>query len=291
MHTFWRESLEKIYDNFLHDLKVMNGYCDLCGVSFNQGSLPDYSSGPQQNLYLLRYFSAYFFEYYEAFSELSRANFLDALPRIASIGCGSGIDGAAARFVFDDYAYRGIDRVRWNTWLAEEPPCIGDAIGFIPISENVFVFPKSLGELPPHVVSALAHNLPRTNAAKVCIINSRRGTDTKDEEACGHILQGFGQLLPEKLTIGHLGPRNDGKTGLGQYHWWFTYPGHIIDTITQLSNNCPARTTCPRWQCTDGACPRYGVNKPCWEKNIPMQRRPVTSDTNFCTDIYLIDRT
>ena len=61
MENFWRESLEEIYDNFLTDLDKMDDYCELCEVCFTPGRVPDYASTPQQNLYLLRYFSAYLF--------------------------------------------------------------------------------------------------------------------------------------------------------------------------------------------------------------------------------------
>ncbi len=290
MDTFWRKCLDGIYNNFLSDLKIMNDYCELCEVSFNQGRLPNYRSRPQQNLYLLRYFSAYLFEYHFAFSELAKTNFLGDIPRIASIGCGSGIDGAAVDHVFNDYTYRGIDCIRWDTWFAEETPCIGDAINYIPISENTFVFPKSLGELPLNVIEALARNLPKTSAKKVCIINSRRSADTC-WDGCEKILEGFGLSPLTVSTSTHIGPCNQEKTGLGLYHPWFSYPQHIIDTITQLSRSCPARELCPKAQNPDAPCPRHGHNRPCRGENIPMQRWPVTSDSNFCTDIYLIERT
>ena len=291
MENFWRESLDEIYTNFLCDLEMMNDYCELCNVCFTPGRVPDYTSRPQQNLYLLRYFSAYLFEYNEAFRILKETNFLDSIPRIASLGCGSGIDGAAAHCVFNNYTYLGIDRVEWDTWFAEELPHIGDANDFIPVTENVFVFPKSLGELPPHVVSKLICNLPKTSAQKLCIINSRRGTDTKDLDACVQILQGFYNHTPEKIKIQHKKLYCQEKKWLLQYHSWFSYPQNIIDTISQLSKKCPSREACPRGQCADAPCPRHGNDIPCWPNNIPMQRMPVFSDSNFCTDIYLIDRT
>ena len=291
MENFWRESLEEIYDNFLTDLDKMDDYCELCEVCFTPGRVPDYASTPQQNLYLLRYFSAYLFEYYEAFSMLKKAAFLDDIPRIASLGCGSGIDGAAVNCVFDDFTYGGIDRVEWDTWFAEEPPHIGDANDFIPVSENIFVFPKSLGELPQDVVTALARNLPRTSAKKVCIINSRRGTDTRDQDACDLIIQGFAPVTPARNNVEQLELRGEERRGLIQHHRWFSYPQKIIDTISQLSSKCPAREGCPRGECADAPCPRHGSSIPCWTQNIPMQRKPVLSDSNFSTDIYLIDRT
>jgi len=291
MEKFWRESLQDIYENFKFNLMQMTTRCELCDVSFMYGRTPNYESVPQQNLYLLRYFSAYLFEYHAAYQFLQSTGFLDDIPRIASLGCGSGIDGAAASFVFNDYTYRGIDRVRWNTWFAEEPPCIGDAGAFIPIKDNVFVFPKSLAELPDWVVGALACNLPRTSAKKICIINSRRKEAASDGTACTKILQGFSPAGTAVHTLAQIRPRNTETPGLNNYMPWFNYPNEITATISSLSQTCPYRPQCPQGVSTEGPCLRLGLNKLCRNGNVPMQWNPVFSNSNFCTDIYLIHRT
>ena len=291
MENFWRESLQGIFENFKLNLRLMPTRCELCDVSFMNGRTPNYESIPQQHLYLLRYFSAYLFEYHAAYQQLQTAGFLDDTPRIASLGCGSGIDGAAADFVFTDYTYRGIDRVRWNMWFAAEPPCTGDAGAYIPIKDNVFVFPKALAELPVGVVDALACNLPRTSAKKICIINSRRKADDLDGEACTKILQGFALASPTTHTIMQIRPRNADAPGFNNYLRWFNYPNEITATISSLAQTCPSRAQCPQGVSTEGPCFRLGSNKLCWNGNVPMQWSPVFSDCNFSTDIYLIDRT
>ena len=291
MENFWRESLQGIFENFKLNLRLMPTRCELCDVSFMNGRTPNYESIPQQHLYLLRYFSAYLFEYHAAYQQLQTAGFLDDTPRIASLGCGSGIDGAAADFVFTDYTYRGIDRVRWNMWFAAEPPCTGDAGAYIPIKDNIFVFPKSLAELPVGVVDALACNLPRTSAKKICIINSRRKADDLDGEACTKILQGFDLASSMRYTIKKVRPRSTEKTWLVTYNDWFDYPDEIKATISSLSLSCPSRPQCQQGISSEGPCMGRGSNKLCWNGNVPMQWSPVTSDCNFCTDIYLIDRT
>lgn len=289
MEKFWRESLQAIYENFKCNLGFMPTRCELCDVSFMNGRTPTYTSIPQQHLYLLRYFSAYLFEYRAAYQQLQATGFLDDIPRIASLGCGSGIDGAAADFVFDNYSYRGIDRVRWNMWFAEEPPCTGDAGAFIPTNGNVFVFPKSLAELPVGVVDALACNLPKTSAKKICIINSRHGEDAPDGIACQKILQGFSS--PRPYSIEKIRPRSTEKTWFITCNSWFNYPDEMKATILSLSQNCPFRPQCPQGASSEGQCHRLGSNKLCKNGKKPMQWNPVFSDCNFCTDIYLIDRT
>ena len=291
MEIFWRTSLEEIYQNFLINLQFMSDRCELCDVSFAQGRTPNYESIAQQNLYLLRYFSAYLFEYHLAYQKLQGARFLDGAPRITSLGCGSGIDGAAAKFVFDDYSYRGIDLVRWGKWFAEEPPCIGDAGAFTPIHDNVFVFPKSLGELPGWVVDALACNLPKTSARKVCIINSRRKETASDGPACSKILQGFSSAGTIKCAQIQIRQQGNEKTGFKSDKFWFNYPPEIKQTILSLAQTCPSRPQCPQGVSPAAPCRRLGSNKLCWNGGVPMQWNPVLSDCNFCTDIYLIDRT
>ena len=291
MEKFWQDSLKKIYADFQANLKLMSDRCELCDVSFVQGRTPNYESLAQQNLYLLRYFSAYLFEYHAAYKKLQDAKFLDGDPRITSLGCGSGIDGAAADFVYKKYTYRGIDRVRWGQWFAKESPCIGDAGAFVPVSDNVFVFPKSLGELPDGVVNTLACKLPKTSAKKICIINSRRKADAPDGAACKKILKGFESAGSMSFSKIEIRPLSSEKTGFKSDKPWFNYPPEITQTISTLSQTCPSRTKCPQGTGPDAQCNRLGKNKLCRNGGVPMQWNPVFSDCNFCTDIYLIDRT
>lgn len=279
MHDFWEQGLSAIHREFSQNLAGMQKYCELCEVSF-YGRTPNYSSPTQQHLYLLRYFSAYLFEYFEAFSLLKQSNFLTQ-PQIVSFGCGSGIDGAAARFAFSQCSYMGIDLVAWNPWFLPQPPALMNASEFIPSTQDVFVFPKSLSELPDGIVTALAENLPTTSAQKVCIINSRRTRDSSDGDKCTRLLQAFGSTN-NNTQLFEVVPN---KGALVYYQRWFSYPDDISRHIKTLSSRCPSSSG------TGTDCCAYSTCKPCAGKSKkPMEWNPVFTDVNFCTQIYLIQR-
>ncbi|AAS95956.1 hypothetical protein [Nitratidesulfovibrio vulgaris] len=65
-----------------------------------------------QALYILRYYPAYFAENYMLYTTLSEMGC--RRPDIASIGCGSMVDGAAASYVFDSFTYHGYDLNDWS---------------------------------------------------------------------------------------------------------------------------------------------------------------------------------
>lgn len=273
MHDFWSRSLLDIYQGFLRDLSSMERYCELCEVSFHEGG-PNYRSGIQQELYLLRYFSAYFFEYFEAFSRLAAS--IPPESQIVSFGCGSGIDGAAARFALPSCSYLGVDQVEWNSWFSDHPRRILCASEFIPVAQNVFVFPKSLSEFPDSVVRNLANNLPQTQASDVWIINSRRSMDSPCDEKCRTLLRAFGcsDFAPQY----EIAPR---QSALINYWGWFQYPQEIINRISGLSSRCPDSERC-EILCRCGHCRGWQTR--------PMERHPVLKDVNFCTQIYRVRR-
>lgn len=256
MHDFWEQRLLAIHQEFSQNLSGMQKYCELCEVSF-YGRTPNYSSPIQQQLYLLRYFSAYLFEYFEAFSLLSKENFIGSPAQIVSFGCGSGIDGAAACFALPSCSYLGIDLVEWNSWFLQSPPAIMSASDFTPSTQNVFAFPKSLNELPDGVVDALAASLPKTQAQRICIVNSRRTRDSSDGDKCTKLLQAFGSTGSNTRSLEVL----PSKGALAYYQSWFSYPDEISAHIKALSSRCPSSNDTAKRCCAYNAC------KPCTGKS------------------------
>lgn len=272
LQNFWNGKIQEIYDQFIAELDRKPKYCELCEVSFHRGT-PNYASVVQQQLYLLRYFSAYLFEYFEAFNVLNDQ--IDEHINIVSFGCGSGIDGAAAECVFPTCSYRGVDITQWDYWFPNGDYEIESASDFIPTNENVFVFPKSLNEFPPYVVERLAVNLPRTSAQNICIINSKRNIN--DTDGCLRIVRSFGRIYNHYII-------NSERNALCIYHNWFSYPDNVKNHVENISASCPL---CQR---KEKACCKYGGDICRGNIPKPMDWRIVLRDTNFLTDVYLIQR-
>jgi hypothetical protein len=283
MNGLLTRHLSEIYNDFCKELDGLQKYCELCEVCFLQRRIPNYRSIIQQQLYLLRYLPAYLFEYFEALSYLVQPHFITQPAKIVSLGCGSGIDGAAAHFAFREYSYHGIDLVKWNYWPMVKPPVITNASEFIPGDQNIFIFPKSLSEFSEDVVETLANNLPKTQAHKICIINSRRNPDSPDGVKCRRLLEAFGATANniQEYTV-----TSTGKT-LTQYQNW-KYPNRIINHIKELSSHCPESRNVSATCCThsDKPCINYAGEK----FETPMERHPILTDKYFCTDIYSIQR-
>lgn len=124
----------------------MDDYCELCEVCFTRGEFQTML----QHLSKIYTFSGIFPHICLSTTKRSvcwrKPLFLDDIPRIASLGCGSGIDGAAVNCVFDDFTYGGIDRVEWDTWFLLRSPLISAMrMIFIPVSENIFCFSQVPG--------------------------------------------------------------------------------------------------------------------------------------------------
>lgn len=277
MHSFWNNTISNVYGSFCAGLSGMQKYCELGEVTFLGRKLPNYKSEIQQRLYLLRYFSAYLFEYVEAFSLLAKSGFITKPAKIVSLGSGSGIDGMAARFALPACSYLGIDLVKWSDWFPHESPQIMNAAEFIPAAQDVFVFPKSLNEFSDDVVLALADNLPKTSASKICIINSRRSDTATDGEKCTKLLQAFGSTH-DNTTCLKVHPNG---MRFNAYYNWFFYPPHILNSVAGLSALCPNSIDSWPNNCI------YGNE---WCDHSAMNKSPILWDKFFCTQIYLIQR-
>ena len=128
--------------------------------SYFGGHVPDYVQPAIQQLYLLRYFPAYFMEYYFIYLRLLQEGFLQEPYRVASFGAGNGVDYCGLEFALREFgssaresaAYVGYDRVEWQyRETFENPRCWyrqADIAAMQPrrAVANLLVFPMSVGE-------------------------------------------------------------------------------------------------------------------------------------------------
>ena len=86
------EYLENIYVDFASDINEQTKLCQLKGLNFAAGCLPDYNNLQIQRLYLLRYSFAYGFEYSGIYSEVLARLHNPQKVCVVSIGCGNFLD-------------------------------------------------------------------------------------------------------------------------------------------------------------------------------------------------------
>lgn len=167
MQTFINNFLETAFAKFKQYQSANRLLCELKDLDFQAGHSPCYSNKWVQSLYLMRYFYAYFTEYYCLyFLTLPQ---LDSEPKVLSIGCGCGVDGAALYFASpsSNFQYTGYDIVDWELKATNFLPTIRGNI-VINLNDiatttfpqsNVLMFPKSLSDIGDSVFTSFVNNL------------------------------------------------------------------------------------------------------------------------------------
>lgn len=155
------EKVDALFQNYLTQNKTL---CDLRDLDFQNNHFPDYHNQGIQCLYLMRYFYAYFTEYHCLYRNFLEK--LETMPRIASIGCGNGVDGAALFFVLKGapFLYRGFDAVEW---MPRATDSLSGDFQYFPVnianavlsSNNVLIFPKSLTDFSQEDFDVFINNL------------------------------------------------------------------------------------------------------------------------------------
>lgn len=159
---------------------------NLCDARYMKPINENYPNVAYQVVYGARYLYAYYVEYYEMASLLAdhlagKARELD----IVSIGCGLCPDYYALLHAFNgtlSFNYRGYDAVAWKArdlLIPVSPPnffCWDTGVEHLSacdiMSVDVYVFPKSLTDIPPHVISYLASVIATTDKRELFFLNS-----------------------------------------------------------------------------------------------------------------------
>ncbi len=232
--------------------------CDLKRSNFSQPY--PYDEPHMQALYLLRYFPAYFAENYMVFEKLKELGLQD--PIIESIGCGCLVDCAAANDYFKRIIpYTGYDI---NDWGIKSVDVDGklielrignvvDADGFY-TNSNVFIFPKSLGDLNATVFKGLQNKIRNEDFSSkiIFVCATYRANDFKiaNDMTRLHIVAAqFTQYEEVESTLYYPAdekpPQN---SGINTYYPWFEHPA--VDYCRMLLARCRKDyPTCPEDQC------------------------------------------
>ncbi|GAB7193873.1 hypothetical protein [Dickeya oryzae] len=154
-----------------------------CGLNLSNFSLNGYAIKAHQQAYMLKYYSAYFCELYDAYKHFL-SQYSGRRVNVLSIGCGSGVDCEALNRInidsgrFLDIKYIGVDAVDWDyrpvfNWASYQHKSADDIDDADVCDIDLFVFPKSLTELDEstrvHIAETIIKN---SHKDKVYFLNT-----------------------------------------------------------------------------------------------------------------------
>jgi hypothetical protein len=253
MEGFIRERLDIFYRDFVRLAREEESLCACRDLTFIAGRAPDYGQPLVQDLYLLRYFPAYLAQYYLLYKRVLERKFLFTL-RVASIGCGCGIDlwglrfAVAGRHLDPDasIAYTGYDSVAWQhtdtLGLRRAEVRVEDAANLsLSRNTNVVMFPLSLSELSDGCVDALVATIGQTGFAtsRVAVLAVMRREDTERQEqrldrlSTMMLASGF-DLCPDR-GFAYDGPKDVGISAVVPQ---FQYPETTRAALKELVSLC-----------------------------------------------------
>jgi hypothetical protein len=242
----------------------------LRGLRFDQNNIPDYAEPLCQQLYFLRYFFAYAYEYYDIFSEMMNllGGEINIVNRVLSIGCGSAFDYWALKRAInpdkldgyeEEFHYVGIDKVNWlypsvkeqndtldiyNTdfleWLRENPQVFSKS--------NIIIFPKSIGEFSERVFSEILSEIDkgdcRLSRKSTVIIGSFRSYEKNHFSDVSRFRKFVDRLMIASnysVSARKSSPKiNEGasKIKISSSKYFPEYPITVQQTITNLFDYC-----------------------------------------------------
>ena len=265
MITFINEYLNRIFGEFQNEIDNLDRLCDLVNVNFKDSNIPDYNYKIIQQIYLLKYFAAYLFEYYEMYNKLVNDNIIEFPFNILSIGCGCGLD-----YYGLDYAlrinemnckgyviYNGVDIAEWNYRdNLNNPHCDFINIDILDWNKlnsndyNIIIFPKSINEFKGDKIDKLLTLLKNTTHTMNRIV--LMGSIRIDPKESANDIDCF-RKIANIFTIDHNYQYVEKYNGLlthnkkGHFrdiYDGFNYPYNIISYVNSLRTKCKNHKTC-----------------------------------------------
>ena len=273
--------LKTVYSDFGYYINQLERICDIKSLNYTDGNVPDYSNRIVQQSYILRYAYAYAYEYYLMYTQAIKALASNNKTiSVLSVGCGPLIDYAGLKNSLrgQDKAvnYRGIDLIDWNNKYSVD---FNDKVVVYPhtdaerffynldmLSDDVYFFPKSIGELSYQTIKSIANSfaVKRNNKDRFCLCVSMRNSDLnriKDIEKV--------QILRAGILEGGYIPDDDsfvyyiiqGNKGICSYEKDYWYPQAILDNMISINSHCRGRHQCLNAQDCGRCMNRYPILK------------------------------
>ena len=249
MQTFINSFLENAFTKFKQYQSSNRHLCELKDLDFQAGHSPCYSNKWVQSLYLMRYFYAYFTEYYCLYQNTLPC--LETDPKILSIGCGCGVDGAALYFASPsfNFQYIGYDIVDWELKATNFLPTtkgnmvfnLNDIATTTFPQSNVLMFPKSLSDIGDSVFTSFVNNLSGDFfEKKIIILSSIMAEGIGYDVDRMRVIVAKMESLWYKLTKGNIEPIAFQNPKACCTYINSTFPEKIKDFIGNLKNQCEA---------------------------------------------------
>jgi len=179
IQDFIDDFLSQVLRDFKSHIEPVDSICSLKKLNYENTQTPDYRNAIMREYYLLRYFYAYFTEYYHIYRSMIRENHLKAPLSVASIGCGAGIDYYSLNFAvphsLENFTYQGFDLIDWGFRGNNlQTDFLQTNISDISLQNiNVLMFPKSLSEFSEDDFNTFVDNLsPQKFQDTICIVSS-----------------------------------------------------------------------------------------------------------------------
>lgn len=274
---FINSYIENVFNSFKQKEEQ---WCNLQNFDLHTTS---YEEEINQEYYLLKYFPAYFTEYYHAIDKFFQ-DYKKSLLKVISIGCGAGIDFYALQLYIAtkglniEYDYTCIDIIDWSYKPNESNfNFIHADINNIEYSifddVDLIVFPKILTELNTNSIEHIVSLLDISNLKdELYFLNSYITDDSHTQQIngieqfrkiCKYLTQ---QYTPNRTT--DFGLSKDKKIACSTYFYinkhqglraiydFFVYPQEILDIFSELEKNCNyAQNTIECSQCNIGTYP------------------------------------
>ena len=275
IQSFTEEFITEVFKSFK---RKEDQWCNLQNFSLHTVS---YEDELHQEYYLLKYFLAYFTEYYHALENKFFTEYKKNTLKVISIGCGAGIDYYALNMYLNikgldiDLDYTCIDIIDWS-YKPTDDNCNFIHSDINEIENNIFdnadliIFPKILTELNNDTIMHII-NLLKSSALKeeVYFLNSYITDNSHDNQRVNGIEQ-FKKICNSLQENGFEIDNNvdcDTYThftkyqGLRAIYDFFIYPQDILDIFNKLEKHCnSAQGSIECSQCDIGTFPIMKTN-------------------------------
>ena len=268
MRSYLAERIGTFYGDFQEGIRSLDNLSLLRDLNFQGNHLPDYQNQLIQQFYLLRYFPAYFIEYYHIYRQLLQVDFIHEPYRILSLGTGSGVDYCGLEFALREIdssaaeavKYIGYDQVNWgyrdtfgNADCYYERRDVSMLAPWETMT-NILMFPMSIGEFDQESwsrIKAWFGQMVFTSQHIVLICTLRA------ERSCSEDIPRVAEIVDIMCQEHDFFTRNNAdeyevfprNMDFADFCAGFYYPQHIRRAIGNLSTRQCQHKGCP-YDCT-----------------------------------------